>query len=313
MKRIGVSGLNALLPRIDSDFFDHEVFAQTGLFVVRRAIPANDLLPLRAAWDEFYAAELASGENVSRFNPVSIDLAIPPALQAVCRLPALLEIVEQVFGPDLALYAQRFVIKDKHRLGNIFLHADFPYHFGWPNKASVFVAFSPVSRDNGGMYFYPGTHQFGYLADTGELNADVLPKGWPMVCPSLDPGDIVLMHSATWHGSHPFCHGPNRILADIIYQPADDPSGVVLLRGQWQTELRIDREMKARLYKRSRATRRWSCNRNSMLPRPHSRLPRTECRIAGTAADAPTRPLSNEIRKKIDRSVRIRYRHDVDS
>jgi hypothetical protein len=63
------------------------------------------------------------------------------------------------------------------------------------------------------------------------------------------------MHSATWHGSHPFSQGPNRILADIIYQPADDPSGVALLRGQWQTDLRIDKDMKARLYKRSRVIR----------------------------------------------------------
>lgn len=255
MKRIGVAGLNALLPRIDSAIFDHEVFAQTGLFVIRQAIQAEELALWRAAWDDFYATELAAGENVSRFNPVSIDLAVPPVLQAVHQSPALLDIAEQVFGPDLALYNQRFVVKDRYRLGDIFLHTDFPYHYGWPNKASAFLALSTVNRDNGGMYFYPGTQQFGYLADTGELNADVLPECWPVVSPSLDAGDVVLMHSATWHGSHPFSHGPNRILADIIYQPADDPSGVALLRGQWQTELRIDKDMKARLYKRSRVTR----------------------------------------------------------
>lgn len=255
MKRIGVAGLNALLPRIDSSVFDPEVFAQTGLFVIRQAIPAAELALWRAEWDAFYATELAAGDNVSRFNPVSIDLTVPPVLQAVHQSPALLDIVEQVFGPDLALYNQRFVIKDRYRLGDIFLHSDFPYHYGWPNKASAFLALSPVNRDNGGMYFYPGTQQFGYLADTGELDASVLPEGWPVVSPSLDAGDVVLMHSATWHGSHPFSHGPDRILADIIYQPADDPSGVALLRGQWQTELRIDKDMKARLYKRSRVTR----------------------------------------------------------
>lgn len=255
MKRIGVSGLNALRPRIDSASFDPEVFKQTGLFVIRQAIPAAELALWRAEWDTFYANELAAGENVSRFNPVSIDLAVPPILLACHRSPALLDIVEEVFGPDLALYNQRFVIKDRYRLGDVFLHSDFPYHYGWLNKASAFVALSPVNRDNGGMYFYPGTHQFGYLADTGELDAGVLPEGWPVVSPSLDAGDVVLMHSATWHGSHPFSHGPDRILLDIIYQPADDPSGVALLRGQWQTELRIDNDMKARLYKRSRVTR----------------------------------------------------------
>jgi hypothetical protein len=255
MKRIGVTGLNALLPSIDSAFFDPEVFAQTGLFVIRQAIPADELEQWRTEWDTFYATELAAGENVSRFNPVSIDLALPPLLQAIHKSPALLDIVERVFGPDLALYNQRFVIKDRYRLGDIFLHSDFPYHYGWPDKASAFLALSPVNRDNGGMYFYPGTQQFGYLSDTGELNASVLPEGWPVVSPRLEAGDVVLMHSATWHGSHPFSHGPDRILIDIIYQPSDDPSGVALLRGQWQTELRIDKDMKARLYKRSRVTR----------------------------------------------------------
>lgn len=255
MKKIGVPGITALLPRMDSEIFDPDVFSQSGLFVIRKAIPAPELARWREEWDAFYAAHLAGGENVSRFNPVSIDLAVPPVLQAVHQSPALLDIVEQVFGPDLALYNQRFVIKDKYRLGDIFVHSDFPYHYGWPNKASAFLALGPVNRDNGGMFFYPGTQQFGYLADTGELDPSVLPAGWPVISPSLEAGDVVLMHSATWHGSHPFSHGPDRILADIIYQPADDPSGVALLRGQWQTELRIDQDMKNRLYKRSRVTR----------------------------------------------------------
>jgi hypothetical protein len=255
MKKIGVPSLNALLPKIDSALFDPEVFAQTGLFVIRQAIQAKELALWRTEWDFFYSTELASGENVSRFNPVSIDLALPPLLQAIHKSPSLLDIVEKVFGPDLALYNQRFVIKDRYRLGDIFLHSDFPYHYGWPDKASAFLALSPVNRDNGGMYFYPGTQQFGYLADTGELDADVLPRGWPVVSPMLDAGDVVLMHSATWHGSHPFSHGPDRVLVDIIYQPADDPSSSALLRGQWQTELRIDKDMKKRLYKRSRVTR----------------------------------------------------------
>jgi len=255
MKKIGVTSIKALLPGIDSVDFVPELFMQTGLFVIRNLIPSEELLLWQREWDAFYADNLSAGENVGRFNPVTIDLAVPPSLQVIHQSASLLDIVEKVFGPDLALYNQRFVIKDKYRLGDIFVHTDFPYHYGWPNKASAFVALSPVNRDNGGMYFYPGTHQFGYLSDAGELDPSALPANWPVVSPNLEAGDVVLMHSATWHGSHPFSSGPNRILADIIYQPADDPSGIALLRGQWQTELRIDRHMKSRLYKRSRVTR----------------------------------------------------------
>jgi hypothetical protein len=254
-QKIGVSKIQALLYSLDSPIFDPEVFEKTGVFVIRSAIPFPDLSRWRVGWDEFYTEHLSKGKNVSRFNPVSVDLPMPLALETIHQSPALLDIVEQVFGPNLALYNQRFVVKDKHRLGDVFVHQDFPYHYGWPNKASAFVALGPVNQDNGSMYFYPGTHQFGYLADAGELDPSALPDGWPVISPSLTAGDVVLMHSATWHGSHPFSRGPDRVLVDIIYQPADDPSSVSLLRGKWQTELRIDHVMKSRLFKRSRVTR----------------------------------------------------------
>src|SRR5581483_11638430 len=151
--------------------------------------------------------------------------------------PALLDIIELAFGPDIALYNQRFVVKDEHSRTPVFAHQDYCYHVGWPNKASAFVALSPMTPENGGMVFYPGTHHFGYLGDAGEINIDILEPGWPELAPSLDPGDVAIMNSCTWHRSGPHVSGPDRVLADIIYQPADDPSGVALLRGQWQTEI----------------------------------------------------------------------------
>jgi hypothetical protein len=63
------------------------------------------------------------------------------------------------------------------------------------------------------------------------------------------------MNSSVWHGSHPSNNGEDRILVDIIYQPSDDPSGVALLRGKWQTDIFIDKKMKSSLFKRSRASR----------------------------------------------------------
>ncbi len=105
------------------------------------------------------------------------------------------------------------------------------------------------------MVFYPGTHQFGYLEDAGEINPSRFwTPDWPTVSPSLDPGDLVVMNSMTWHGSGPHVSGPDRVLVDIIYQPADDPSGIALLRGNWRTEIFLDRRS-AGIFTRSRVSR----------------------------------------------------------
>jgi hypothetical protein len=250
---IGLEKIREKIPLLDSDRFSKEVFDQCGVFVIRGAIPAETIARWQSAWNRFYAEQLEAERNVNRFNPVSVDETPPAELAAMHQDPDILDVVEQAFGPDIALYNQRFVIKDHRSRGPVFLHSDFPYHRGWPRKASAFVPLSDVSPENGGMYFYPGTNQFGYLGDVGELRPDAVDSDWPVITPVLHPGDFVLMNSCTWHGSGPHVSGPDRILADIIYQPADDPSGISLLRGQWQTELFLSRS--TQLFQRSRVTR----------------------------------------------------------
>ena len=253
MRFVGPEKIRELLPRLDSTQFDADVFKQTGVFVIRKAISESTLRNWQRIWDEFYNTQLGGNRNVNRFNPVAVDEPAPPGLAEMHKDPDLLNVVEQAFGPDIALYNQRFVIKDYQSRGPVFLHSDFPYHLGWPNKASAFVPLSVMTPENGGMIFYPGTNQFGYLGDAGEVNPDVLPSDWPTISPSIEPGDFVLMNSCTWHASGPHVSGPDRVLADIIYQPADDPSSIALLRGQWQTEVFLQR--RPDLFIRSRVTR----------------------------------------------------------
>ena len=252
MKKIGPNQLLPLLSSIDAKSFSAELFRKTGVFVIRQAIKPDHLKSWNEAWDSFYHNELSGGRRINRFNPVSVDGELPPILANIHKSDELLDIAELAFGPDIALYTQRFVIKDQYRKGEVFIHNDFPYHFGWPKKASAFVALSNIDSSNGKLFFYPGTHQFGYLSDAGELDPAILGEAWPVISPDLAPGDVVLMDSSIWHGSVPFVDGVDRVFADIIYQPADDPSGKSLLRGQWQTEIFIDQD-KSKIFKRSRA------------------------------------------------------------
>jgi hypothetical protein len=254
MKRVGSDKIRNLLPKLDSDTFSAEVFSAAGIFIVRNAIAPGTIRFWQSEWNAFYASALAKGRNVNRFNPVQVNEALPASLAGMPGDSALLDIVEQTFGPDIALYNHRFVIKDKASRGAVFPHHDFCYQFGWPTKASAFVPLTTATPENGALVFYPGTHQFGYLGDAGEINPEIVDPDWPTISPSLEPGDIALMDSSTWHYSVPYVSGPDRILADIIYQPANDPSGAALLRGEWRTEIFLNRIPRTDLFKRSRST-----------------------------------------------------------
>jgi len=255
MRYVGPAKLRELLPQLDSKVFSPKVFDQTGVFVIRQAVPEQTMRVWQAEWENFYRSTLEKGRAVNKFNPVAVDETPPPILAAIHKEPALLDIIEQAFGPDIALYNQRFVIKYHNSRDKVFLHQDFPYHLGWPTKASAFVAISEVTPQNGGLNFYVGTHQFGYLGDVGEINPSVIDADWPSICPSLKPGDVALMNSSTWHMSGPHTGGPDRVIADIIYQPASDPSGVALLRGQWQTELFSSKIPRNDIFVRCRSSR----------------------------------------------------------
>ena len=227
-----------------------ELFDKSGLMIFRGVLAPEVVASWRATYDR-----LGNPERKVEFNPVAVnDEALQPLLRLIATHPVILAAVSEIFGHDIALYNQRFIVKDKYARDSVFLHQDTPYHVGWPNKASAFVALSRVTAENGGLIFYPGSHRYGYLGDAGEIDRKWT-DGMTPVCPELTQGDFVLMHSALWHESHPNTNGIDRILADIHYQPTDDPSGKELLQGEWRTPFRMPPEMRDGALKRSRVSR----------------------------------------------------------
>ncbi len=227
-----------------------EIFELTGLLVFKGAIATDAVASWRIAYDN-----LSNPDRTPEYNPVAVnEAALQPVLHLIATHPVILAAVTEIFGPDIALYNQRFIVKDKHARDPVFLHQDTPYHIGWPQKASAFVALSNVTAENGGLIFYPSTHKLGYLGDAGEINRELV-RG-EGVGIELSQGDFVIMHSALWHESGANTNGIDRILADIIYQPASDPSGIELLQGEWKTTApRIPLSLRDKLLVRSRASR----------------------------------------------------------
>ncbi len=245
--------MNSLISKIDSRKFDKNVFEKTGLFIIRKAIPKDLIVEWQNEWNNFYKINLQAGRNVNVNNPVDLKEKLPDKLALIYKNDILLNFAEKVFGKNVALLNHRFVIKDKFSSGEVFIHHDFCYHIGLTNKASFFVPLSYVGKKNGGLTFYLGTHNYGYLGDAGEIDPDQFNEVWPQVTPELEPGDFVIMNSLLWHKSGINEAGIDRIVADIIYQPANDPSGKELLRGEWQTDVFIKHENILKYFKTSRS------------------------------------------------------------
>jgi len=244
--------INSLIEKMDSTKFNKDVFDKTGLFIIRNAIPESLIKEWRAEWDDFYNKNLAAGRNVNINNPVDLKEQLPEKLALIYKNDILLDFAEQVFGKNVALLNHRFVIKDKFSPGEIFLHHDYCYHIGLPTKASFFVPLSYAGKKNGGLTFYLGTHKYGYLGDAGEIDPDQFNDVWPQVTPELQPGDFAIMNSLLWHKSGINEVGIDRIVADIIYQPANDPSGKELVRGEWETDVFIQHSNLINYFKNSR-------------------------------------------------------------
>jgi Phytanoyl-CoA dioxygenase (PhyH) len=232
-----IESAETLADQVSSETFNLDVFKATGLFVMRNAIPRSVVEGWQQEWDAFYGEQLAEGRNVNQANPVSLTEMLPDKLATMYREPVFGNTMANIFGPHVALYNHRFVIKDKFSSNKVFLHQDSCYHLGNLNKCSLFVPLSVVNRENGGMSFHLGSHKLGVLGDAGEINPESFDFKWPKLTPELNPGDFVIMNSALWHESGPNLSGVNRIMADTIVQPADDPTGKDLLCGEWQTDI----------------------------------------------------------------------------
>lgn len=211
-----------------------EEFERDGL-VILRGLLAGDFPEFREAWDKFYDATRTPG-----WNPVEVKGPFTNELDILPHSPTLRNAVRDVLGIGPRLYNFRFLVKDDRSPDAVFLHQDCGYHVGSMPKLSAFIAFSSVIPENGGLKFWLGTHRYGYLGDVGEINPNIIAKP-EIVCPVLAPGDVVLMHSALWHESGPKVTGPDRVMADAIFQRADDPS--------------YDIKREASLFVRSRSSR----------------------------------------------------------
>ncbi|MCE9592374.1 MAG: phytanoyl-CoA dioxygenase family protein [Planctomycetes bacterium] len=215
-------------------------FHDDGILSLPAFFPADLAASLPQAWRDLLPVIARGDSGIARTNQF-IHGVIPPPLGDLYKYPRLVALARQLLGNDLALYMNRLLIKDAGWSGHVGAHQDMVYFHGGLTKLSVFIPLTPMNPANGGLAFVAGSHKLGNLGERGVILLDQFPP-MPVVTPDVAPGDVCLMDIMTWHLSEQANAPSDRIVIQIIYQPATDGSyyhGVsapTLVHGQWRTD-----------------------------------------------------------------------------
>lgn len=171
-----------------------------------------------------------------------------PFVDQIARLPAVLDPVEAILGPDILMLDSPFFIKEARTPHFVTWHQDLHY---WgldkEDEVTAWIALSPATPESGCMRFVAGSHrQVIAHKDTYDDN-NLLTRGQELsvevdeqdaVDAALRPGEMSLHHGRVFHGSNPNNSADRRIGLAIRYvaphmRQADGSRGVaVLVRGE---------------------------------------------------------------------------------
>jgi ectoine hydroxylase-related dioxygenase (phytanoyl-CoA dioxygenase family) len=195
------------------------------------------------------AVEARNGGTWPRHQSLKAHL-VYTWLDAIVRHPAILDVVEDIVGPDILCWSSRFFIKDPNDGGFVSWHQDVPY---WGldvsgNILSAWLAVSPATRENGVMKVVPGSHRALVRHKEGVSN-NLLLRGQEVavtvdesqaVYMELAAGEMSLHQGLMFHGSEESRGGDRRIGFAIRYMPAHvkpvaglPRDSVTLVRGRY--------------------------------------------------------------------------------
>ena len=121
----------------------------------------------------------------------------------------LLDIIEDVLGPNIQLFHNQAIYKPPHHGGPVFWHQDNAYWKCLPaNLVSCWLTFDDVDLHNGAMQFIPGSHLRPMIHDQAQGSDVLLDMGKLVddsqaVVADLPAGGITLHHCQTLHRTAP--------------------------------------------------------------------------------------------------------------
>ena len=170
-----------------------------------------------------------------------------PWLNDLVRHPRILDVVEDVLGPDLFCWSAGFFSKQAGDASFVSWHQDATYWgLSSPDVVTAWVAFTPSTVEAGCMRVIPGTQQRQHAHKDTFADANLLSRGQEIevevdllraVNVVLAPGEISLHHVLLVHGSEPnrATHRRTgfaiRYVPTSVYQTAGVRESATLVRG----------------------------------------------------------------------------------
>lgn len=144
-----------------------------------------------------------------------------PFLDAFVHNQRMLDVVEDLIGPDILVWASVLFIKEPEDPGYVSWHQDYT-HMGLEPHAGVsaWLALTPSTVESGCMRMIPGSHRSEILEHHDTFDEDnILTRGQTIrdvdesqaVDLVLQPGEISLHHPHTIHASSPNLSAERRI------------------------------------------------------------------------------------------------------
>lgn len=227
-----------------SEKIDLSVIQFLGVFVLKRAFSTA----LIRKYADAYFEDLNS-EKLKRkpFHLTEITLNEDHFLRHIVKEKEFVSIVSAFFDGNVGVDFIRVVKKDKVDTRPVFCHQDTCYQIGGFERYSLFIPLTKCNFENGGLTVYPGTHNFGSLGDAGEIE-NILPVNYPQIQTDVEPGDVFVMHSATWHQSPENVSLSERVYLEVHIQHIDEPTTKIPVCGtrksKWMLHLSEDEILK---------------------------------------------------------------------
>ena len=151
-------------------------------------------------------------------------------VHGLARHPAILDVVEDLIGPDILVYTSTWFIKEPGTAAIAAWHQDATYFGLQPHvHVTAWLALTDATATNGCMEFLPGSHQRGQLAHRAGVVAQSVNRAGqavveeiddrPAVHAALRAGEFSLHHTLCLHRSQPNQSSGRRVGLAISYVP----------------------------------------------------------------------------------------------
>jgi ectoine hydroxylase-related dioxygenase (phytanoyl-CoA dioxygenase family) len=203
---------------------DSEYFAEHGYLIKERLFSDADLDRIQVALDELTDLATRAPEDSDRFKfsifghggdrrqvqQVADPHEFGGAFIALGRDPRILDLVEELLGPNVLLYYSMLMMKPPAGGAASPWHQDLAFYtHDRARLVNVQVYLDAATRENGCVRVVPGSHREGLRnhydgeLHTGVVQGDTRDFDAREVLVEVPAGSIAVWHSLTMHSSHP--------------------------------------------------------------------------------------------------------------